>query len=111
MLFCTYCGRYLSESDIICPECGTVIHPEALESISQPYRYRWPLFLATLIAFTVGAFIASYYAFSYMAFFLIPFLFIGKDRSRPATYFLMGMTMGAGIGMLAAWIYRFSGLF
>ncbi|MBQ2486154.1 MAG: hypothetical protein II518_03730, partial [Candidatus Methanomethylophilus sp.] len=90
MLFCTYCGRYLSESDIVCPECGTVIHPEALEAISQPYRYRWPLFLATLIAFAVGAFIASYYAFSYMAFFLIPFLFIGRDRSRPATYFLMG---------------------
>ena len=109
MLFCTTCGRYLNDYDVICPECGTVIRPEAL--VAEPYRYRFLVFFATLIAFTVGAFVASYYLSSYLFFFFIPFLFFGWDRSRPLTYFLSGMTMGAGIGLLAAWIYRFSGLF
>lgn len=109
MQFCTYCGRYLSEYDDICPECGAVIHPERL--VAEPYRYRIPLFVITLIAFAVGAFIASYYLSSYVFFLFIPFIFFGWDRSRPLTFFLMGMSFGVGLGLIASWIYRYSGMF
>ncbi|MBO4551770.1 MAG: hypothetical protein J5673_01040 [Candidatus Methanomethylophilaceae archaeon] len=109
MLFCTTCGRYLSEYDVICPECGTVIHPEAL--VAEPYRYRRLVFVLSLIAFAAVAFILSYYLDAFFFLVFIPFLFFGWDSSRPLTYVVSGMSIGVGIGLVAAWIYRFSGLF
>ena len=109
MDFCTTCGCYLSEYDDICPECGTVIHPELL--VAEPYRYRVPVFFLSLVVFAVIAFIASYYLSSYLFFLFIPFIFFGWDRSRPMTYVITGLTFGVGIGLIAAWVYRFSGLF
>ena len=107
--FCTTCGRYLTEYDDICPECGTVIHPEAL--VAEPYPYRISLFIVSLVAFAVGTFFASYYLDTFYFFIFIPFLFFGWDSSRPSTYIVAGLSFGVGIGLIAAWIYRYSGLF
>ena len=109
MEFCTTCGRYLSEYDVICPECGTVIHPELL--VAEPYRYRFLVFLISLAVFTAVSFAATYYLSAYFFFLFIPFIFIGRDRSSPWAYVIMGMTFGVGLGLIASWIYRFSGLF
>ena len=109
MQFCTTCGRYLSDYDVICPECGTVIHPELI--VAEPYRYRWPLFLFCLVASAIGAFIATFYLNAYFFFLFIPIVFFGWDRSRPLAYILMGISFGVGIGLVSAWIYSYSGLF
>ena len=111
MQFCTTCGRYLSEYDDICPECGTVIHPERLIEYSYPYPYRVPVFIISLVAFAVGAFALTYLMNAYLFLIFVPFIFFGWDRTRPLTYILMGMTFGVGLGLIAAWVYRFSGLF
>ena len=109
MQFCTTCGRYLSDYDDICPECGTVIHPEAL--VAEPYRYRKAVFVLTLIISAIGSFAASFYLNSWFFFLFIPIIFFGWDRSRPLTYILMGLSFGVGIGLISALIYRYSGLF
>ena len=111
MQFCTTCGRYLSEYDVVCPECGTVIHPEALQAMSQPYRYRWIVLLLSLAITAVAVFFASFYLKSFFLFLLIPFILLRWDRSRPLGYILMGVSFGAGIGLIAYWIYSYSGLF
>ena len=107
--FCTTCGRYLTEYDDICPECGTVIHPEAL--VAHPYPHRKLLFVLSLVISAVAAFAASYYLDAFVFFLLIPIFFFGRDPSRPITYVLTGVSFGVGIGLIAAWIYWFSGLF
>ena len=109
MQFCTTCGKYLSEYDDICPECGTVIHPERI--VAHVYPYRVPVFLISLVAFTALTIAMTYLMSSYLFFLFIPFIFFGWDRSRPITYVIMGMTFGVGLGLIASWIYRFSGLF
>ena len=109
MQFCTTCGKYLSEYDDICPECGTVIHPERI--VAYVYPYRVPVFLISLVAFTALTIAMTYLMSSYLFFLFIPFIFFGWDRSRPITYVIMGMTFGVGLGLIASWIYRFSGLF
>ena len=109
MQFCITCGRYLEDYDVICPECGTVIHPEAL--VAEPYRYRWIVLLLSLIATVVAVFYISFYLESYFLFLLVPFVLLRWDRSRPLGYILMGVSFGAGIGLIAYWIYSYSGLF
>ena len=109
MQFCTTCGHYLDEYDVICPECGTVIHPEAL--VAYKYPHRRLLFVVSLIISTVVAFAASYYLNAFFFFLFIPILFFGRDPSRPITYVLTGISFGIGIGLILAWIYRFSGWF
>ena len=109
MQFCTTCGRYLEDYDVICPECGTVIHPEAI--VTYRYPHRKLLFVLSLIISAVAAFVASYYLDAFVFFLLIPIFFFGRDPSRPITYVLTGVSFGVGIGLIVAWIYRFSGLF
>ena len=109
MQFCTTCGRYLSEYDAICPECGTVIHPELL--VAEPYRYRWVVFLISLIITSVLTFLAAFYLDSYFLFLFIPFVLLRWDRSRPLGYILMGLSIGVGIGLIASWVYSYSGMF
>ncbi len=109
MQFCTTCGHYLDEYDVICPECGTVIHPEAL--VAYKYPHRRLLFVVSLLISTVVAFAASYYLNAFFFFLFIPILFFGRDPSRPITYVLTGISFGIGIGLILAWIYRFSGWF
>ena len=99
----------MDESDPICPECGAVLRPEAL--VAEPYRHRWLVFIVSLVAGAAIAFAASFYLDAYLFFFVVPLFFFGWDRSRPLTYILMGVSLGVGIGLIAAWIYRFSGLF
>ena len=107
--FCTYCGRYLSEYDDICPECGTVIHPERL--VAETYRYGLLLLIIALVVSAAVAFAASYYLNSFILFLFIPFIFFGRGRSGPLSYILTGTSIGVGVGLLTMWIYRYSGLF
>ena len=109
MQFCTYCGRYLSEYDDICPECGTVIHPERL--VEEPYRHGLLLLIVFLMISAVVAFAASYYLNSFILFLFIPFFFFSRNRSEPLSYILTGTSIGVGMGLMAMWIYRYSGLF
>ena len=110
MLFCTRCGRYVSEQDAVCPECGAVLRPEAIID-RGPYRYRYPVFFLSLIICAVFSFWAIFVLDVYVFFFFIPFIFFRGDRSGPFRYISMGITMGVGIGLIAAWIYKYSGLF
>jgi len=109
MEFCKECGRYLDENDDVCPECGLIIHPEAI--VVCRYPYRWPLFVLSLVIAAVVAFVASYYLNAFFFFLLIPIVFFGRDPSRPITYVLSGVSFGVGIGLIAMWIYRYSGWF
>jgi hypothetical protein len=109
MQFCTNCGRYISEHDVICPECGTVLRPEAL--VAEPYRHRYAVFFLSLIAFAAIAFAATFFFNAYFFFIFVPFVFFGWDRSRLLAYVLMGMSFGVAIGLIASWVYRYSGLF
>ena len=79
--------------------------------MSQPYRYRWPVFLLSMVITAVAVFYASFYLQSYFLFLLIPFILIRWDRSRPLGYILMGLSFGAGVGLIAYWIYVYSGWF
>ena len=86
-----------------------MIRPEAI--VAYRYPHRKLLFVVSLIISTVVAFAASYYLNAFFFFLFIPILFFGRDPSRPITYVLTGISFGIGIGLIAAWIYRFSGLF
>ena len=110
MQFCTRCGRYVSEQEAICPECGAVLRHEVIIDCG-PYRYRFPVFFISLIVFAAFSFWAIFALDVYIFFFFIPFIFFRGDSSGPFRYIAMGMTMGVGIGLIAAWIYRYSGLF
>ena len=86
-----------------------MIRPEAV--VAYRYPYGKILFVLSLIISAVAAFAASYYLDAFFFFLLIPIFFFGRDPSRPRTYVLTGVSFGVGIGLIAAWVYRFSGLF
>ena len=86
-----------------------MIHPEAI--VAYRYPHRKLLFALSLIISAVAAFVVSYYLDAFIFFLLIPIFFFGRDPSRPITYVLTGISFGVGIGLIVAWIYRFSGLF
>jgi len=110
MRFCTRCGCYLSDYDEFCPECGADLRPKIIIA-SEPYRYRYPVFLLTTIVFAVFAFWAFFALDVFVLFFFIPFVFFRGDRSGPFRYIAMGVTAGMGVGLIAVWIYKYSGLF
>ena len=107
-MFCTGCGRVITEDTQYCPECGK--KQFNLPEDYRPYEHAIAVTLTSFVAAFAAIVFLNFIGAGFFAFLFIPFIWFGSGRKDAMHYAMSGACWGFICGAVLSMILMSMGM-